>query len=127
MTPEQRENWVLQQMFIEQSRYDSQVKSSDGRKPRIYKDSLDAGFVDDYILATGASYMPKMLGAHYCRDLGATFLSLYKQGLLDRWRQGMSAPCGGGGWPTWVWSYYIPEGAINSVKARLERSDGKTI
>lgn len=126
LTKEQREDYVLHRLHEMQIARDRTVKST-GPSTRIMIDGLDADFVDGYIEATGTKFVAKMLGAHYSRDLGATMLSLYKQGLFERYRTGVQAPCGGGGWPTWVWSYYIPEGAMKSVRARLERNNAKTV
>lgn len=91
MKPYAREAWII--AYLEE------------QKDAV--DVLNADFVQDYILATDASFRVQMYGAHKCPQLGRDLSRLAAQRRLKRARtpiEGMA----GMGFPTWVWSYRLP-------------------
>lgn len=100
MNKQARHEWILGYLRTRQGHYTF---------CRYSVDVLDAAFVDAYIDATEVPYDVVLLGANRCRQAGLDLAALCKEGKLERHRAGVSAPTSGGGWPTWVWSYYLPK------------------
>lgn len=97
MKPEERYNWI-ERYFLE----------FDLGTTRTCFDVLNRDFVDAYIEATGSRYSGTMYGAAKCKPLGGDLAYMVKAGRLRRTRTGIEG-MGGMGFPTWVWSYYIPD------------------
>jgi len=63
-------------------------------------------FVDAYIEATGANFVPQVYGAHRCRQLGKDLSMMQKNGRLSRCRIGLG-DMHSRGFPSWVWCYKL--------------------
>jgi len=101
----------------------SQEKSGDGPWREVTRstffDSLHQDFVDAYIVATGAGFTPKILGAPACDQLIRDLKELHGQGVLTRHRSGVQGM--GSGWPKWVWAYRVADGRVDECRRRAER------
>lgn len=91
MTPESRRQWLMEWI-----------------SNHTHADVLDAEFVDQYIIATKASFRPSNWGAHKCPSLSMDLSSLARAGQLTRWRCGLKGSWQPG-FPRWVWTYEIPK------------------
>jgi hypothetical protein len=88
-------------------------------------DCLHTDFVEDYLDVTNAAFKPILIGACPCGMLGSDLRALYDLGILKRWRVGVEAPTGGGGWPKWVWSYRLRPDAFPKARERAHRHHEK--
>lgn len=76
---------------------------------QVAVDVLDRDFVVAYVEATGASATPVAFGAPRCPMLGRDLAALCRAGRLDRFPVGISG--GEVGFPSWVYSYTLPDHA----------------
>ncbi len=93
MKPDARYCWVI--TYMEAFTYDVSV------------DILNSDFVNDYVDATGARVAHQPYGAPKCPQLARDLLAMKKAYRLKRSRVGVEG-MGGMGFPTWVWSYRLP-------------------
>ena len=84
-----------------------------------HMDVLNRDFVDDYVEATGAKFVPMILGANRCRRLGSDLSDAWRWGYLKRHTTGLRGM--EWGFPKWVYSYSLTEAG----KQRLEKLKGK--
>ena len=92
LKPFQRYEWILAYL----------------KKHRLV-DVLNSDFVDEYVKATGATYVAVAFGAHRCRMLGNDLSSMAKCGALKRYRVGVHGH--ERGFPKWVWGYEVGHAA----------------
>lgn len=86
MPPAERQAWLLHHI---------------GRV--TFADILDDFLVERYVAVTGAAAVPQPYGAAKCPMLGRDLAEMYRQGLLIRYRQGLTAR--ETGFPAWVYCY----------------------
>lgn len=91
MKPAERHAWIIDYLHTH---------------PDVPVDCLDTEFVDAYIAATGASYIPMPFGAHRCAMVGRDLGAMARSGELERQRVGIS---GSEHRMTWVWAYELPD------------------
>lgn len=89
MRPAARRQWLLDRL----------------RASPVPLDILDADFVDAFIEATQAPFIPANVGAHRCPTLGRDLAVMYRNG--DLCRQPVGVPCGEWGMPRWVYAYGV--------------------
>jgi hypothetical protein len=106
MTPAQRRDWLLQYLLNRQAASSS----------RCSVDVLDAEFVDRYVNATGAPVVHHVIGADKSSTLGPDLSALFAAGLLKRASIGVPAVTSGGGWPKWVYSYWLADPELAAAK-----------
>lgn len=99
MTPSERYDWIENYIRERQRRLGS---------ARYTVDVCDANFVDAYIRVTKCSFEPLLYGAHRCRQLGRDLSHMAKAHRLNRYRTGLGY-MRSMGFPSWVWSYYLPK------------------
>lgn len=90
MSKSERRDWLLIAMLAETSGVDV----------------LNQAFVDAYLEATKAPFIPMHYGAHKCKTLGHDLSELRTNGYLSRARVGI--PSGRAeGFPAWVYVYQL--------------------
>lgn len=90
---------------------------SDNLLARGGVDILASDFVDAYIEATNASFIPKNWGAHGCPQLGRDLAAMHEAGTLKRGRVGLSNGAWQPGFPKWVYVYRLNDHQPRSVSA----------
>lgn len=69
-------------------------------------DILKRDFVDAYVEATGASYLPANYGSNKCQRLYEDLVALHEEYSLKRVSVGIKGMAGQG-FPNWVYSYSL--------------------
>jgi predicted ATP-grasp superfamily ATP-dependent carboligase len=78
-------------------------------------DVVNAYLVEDYVEETGAKSKVMWYGADKCPLLGRDLSAMEREGLLSRYRTGLS-DMHSMGFPSWVWVYSLTD----KGRARLE-------
>ena len=69
-------------------------------------DCLNQEFVTLMIEKFNFEFVPQVFGSHMCPKISQVLSKLYKNGVLERRRVGISE---GPGFPKWVYSYSLPD------------------
>lgn len=92
MTAVERQEWILNYFL---------------GKPGSSADVLDVTFVEAYVEATGAKFVPQRFGAAKCRQLGRDLGELHAANKLRRVALGLPAGDASMGFPKWVYHYSL--------------------
>ena len=93
MKPSQRYSWI--ELYLTKNN-------------NIEVSVTDADFVDAYVRECQVKHRQRNWGAHSCPSLGRDLANMRQYSMLKRSRSSISGMAGMG-FPTWVWSYRIPE------------------
>jgi len=94
MKPTDRHKWI-----------DQWLKDRSTNRCPMRVDVLAREFVDAYVAATGAPFIPTNWGADHCKQLGRDLAAMARLGQLRRARIGLSGGAWMPGFPKWVWTY----------------------
>lgn len=83
-------------------------------------DVLNSDLVFDYVEATQAKSVIKMIGAPKCKQLGIDLSTLFKTGIATRNTTGISDGFCHQGFPRWVWSYRLKQKTGPTIPAGPE-------
>lgn len=98
LKPAARRAWIAQYLLNRQA----------ATQTRHTVDVLDANFVAKYIDAS-------IIGADRCPTLGRDLGAMYAEGVLRRQSCGFASPTAGG-WPKWVWVYWLANPQAEALK-----------
>jgi hypothetical protein len=92
MTAMQRQEWILEYLR---------------KRPGASVNILDAAFVESFVEATSAKFIPQMFGAAKCPKLGQDLGALHAINKLCRVAVGLPSGDASMGFPKWVYHYSL--------------------